>query len=466
MDRVEELLQRKSEILIGGGKDSLNMQHNLNKLTARERIEQLVDENSFIEIGGFIGKNSAGCITGYGTVQGRLVYVVSQDYSVKGGAINGHNTRKTVNILRMALKMGAPVIQIFDSVGIDTSEDLEALRYYGELIKENSKLSGVVPNIGVIAGPCTGTLAILASMCDFTILSEKSGEFYVNDTLKLANTSGKFVEYKNYASPEFSSQNGSIKLTSEDDKDAMIMVRKLLSYIPSNNLGFPPRDHIGEEAVSPIFDNMVKTDSINVEEIIRELGDLDSFIELGKNFGDSVTIAFIKINGLNTGILGLNKKNTPLNIKAIEKVTGFIKICDSFNIPLITVAKDITSFGVNAEEEKAGLALSLSKLLYTLSEAVIPKVSLLVGKTQGTGYITFCSKESACDMVLAWPTASITLASSEAKETESIYKAAEVGLIDDIIIPSESKGRLYMALDMLSTKREIKYPKKHGSTLI
>lgn len=465
MDRIEELLHRKSKALMGGGKDSLEMQHNLNKLTARERIEHLVDEDSFIEIGGFIGKNSAGCVTGYGTVKGRLIYIVSQDYSVKGGAINQYNTRKTVNILRMALKMGAPVIQVFDSVGIDTSEDLEALRYYGELIKENSKLSGVVPNIGLIAGPCTGTLAVLASMCDFTILAENSGEFYVNDSLKLANTSGKFVEYKNYASSEFSSQNGSIKLISEDDKNAIILVRKLLSYIPSNNLGFPPRDY-KEEASSPVFDNMANTDSINVDEIIRELADVNSFIEFGKSFCDSVTTAFIKINGMNTGIVGLNKKSATLTIKDIEKVTGFIKLCDSFNIPLITVTNNITSFGVNAEEEKSGLAVSLCKLIYTLSEAVVPKVSLLVGKTQGTGYITFGSKESAYDMVFAWPTASIALGNSEGKGTESIYKAAEMGLIDDIIIPSESKGRLYMALDMLSTKREIKYPKKHGSTLI
>ncbi|WP_040213812.1 carboxyl transferase domain-containing protein [Clostridium polynesiense] len=466
MDRIEELLQRKKEVL-SGNKEGVDMQHNLQKLTARERIHNLLDEDSFVEIGVFSGNSSSGTITGYGTVDGRLVYVISQDYSYRGGAVNARNTQKTVNTVNMALKMGAPLIYIFDSVGIDASENLKALRYYGELVKSVSMLSGVVPTFAVAAGPCTGMAAVLATLCDFTILCSNSGEFYVNDAEKLAEASGKYVEYNGYAGSESASQTGSIKLTVKDDKEALMTVKKLLDYIPSNNLAFPPVSDINiNGSFSLELKDQQDMESYSIEEIIESAADKDSIIEFAKEYEDSTLTALIKINGRTAGVVGIGKKSTPLSSKSIEKVTGFVKLCDSFNIPLITVVKHAQSFGASAVEEKEGLALSLSKLMYSLAQAVVPKISLITGKALGTGYITFCSKESAYDMVLAWPSASVALSLNSLKEAGNIYSAAEEGLVDDVILPSETKLRLYMALDMLYTKREIKYPKKHGSALI
>lgn len=496
MDKLEDFIQKKQKMHVGEVDNSLDIQHNLKKMTARERIDFLLDEQSFVEIGAFIKESSSGVITGYGTIGGRLIYVYAYDYDIKGGALNLDASDKICNIMNMALKMGAPLVQMVDSLGADVSEDLNILKAYGKIINMNSKLSGVVPQISIILGPCTGMSTITAAMSDFTIISEDNGSFYVNSPSSISVKQNDYVAYNMYASAEKSSQNGSIQLSAKDEKAALELAKSIFEFIPSNNMEFSYRKEITEEEqVKERLNEIALENNKDMYEVINILADKNSFIEFDKAVCLNSIVGFARINGLPIGIIATNAANNKgyINKKAIEKITRFVKVCNSFNISLLSMV-DCIGFEPNLQEEVEGLALSLSKMTYALCDAVVPKVALIVGKAYGSAYISLASKHCAFDSLYAWPTASIAMGSPENiiksmhkqeidasenpkdKEKEVIekyyeeltspYKAAEQGQIDDIIMPSETKAHLYMMLDMLQSKREIKYPKKHGSTLI
>jgi methylmalonyl-CoA decarboxylase subunit alpha len=496
MDNIESLLKIKEQSELGGGISNIEAQHNLNKLTARERINVLLDEGSFIEIGALVDKNAAGVITGYGTIEGRLAYVFSQDYTVEGGSITLSNSKKIVRIMEMAMKMGAPLIQIFDSVGAKLTNGIQALSYYGEIIKKNAEISGVIPQIAIAAGPCTGAAAISAAMSDFTIIVENSGEIYVNSPEKLSEKEINYVGIDAYGDALSSSRSGVCQLTAKDDKEALELARRLMDYLPENNLELVPNDDSSYLlSTEDRLNELAKEENYDIYEIVSLIADKDSLIEINGNFRPEVLTGFLKINGLTVGVMASDKieNNEGLCIKALDKLTRFVKLCSCFNIPILSLV-DTKGFAVSFEEERKGLALAISKLMYTLIESRVPKVSIVIGEAYGSAYLALAGKEAAFDVTYAWPSARVSVGEVETlirtlygdeilkaenpkeKENDLIdkykaeltdpYAAAEAGCIDDVILPSESRVRLFGLFDMLQSKREIRYPKKHGSILI
>ncbi len=497
MDKLEELIQKKQKIHSIEAGEELTVAQDANKMTGRERIEYILDEGSFIEIGTLVDEGMSSVITGYGTIEDRLVYICSYNHNINGGAIDSASSNKISNIMDMALKMGAPIIQIFDSIGGKLEEEGALFGAYGKLINYTSKLSGVVPQIAIVAGSCSGILGIIAAMNDFTIICEDKGNLYVNSPKAIMKNKTKYVDYNSYADSNHSLKNGSTQLSAKDDKEALDLAKKLVEYIPSNNVELPERSNIisEDEIMIKKLDDISKQEVRNVREIIDLLSDNKSMIEFHKDFSENVITALSKINGITVGMVATdcNLNKGYINKQSAEKITRFVKLCDSFNIPIISLV-DTLGFEADIEEEKAGLALSIAKMTYALSEAVVPKIAVIIGKAYGAGFITLGSREAAFDLVYAWPNSSICISEPESliknlnrnkiltaenpkdmetrlidekyDEYTSPYNMAKKGYVDDIIIPSETKARIFMTIDMLQSKREIKYPKKHGSTLI
>lgn len=494
MDKISHLVEFKTKSYNGGGKDKIEMQHNLGKMTARERVLFIFDEGTFIEIGGLTNANGAGVITGYGTIRGKLVYIYSQDYTVNGGAIDKINTEKIINIMDMAVKMGAPLIQIVDSLGAKLEDNLDALECYGKIINKNTQLSGVVPQISIIAGPCSGIASLSAVLSDFTIIVKDMGELYLNPQERLINKEQKYVDSNMYADAKGSSENGSVQITASDEKEAFDLTKKLLEYIPSNNMELIPYNEgmFDLNSEDENLNEMSKEEKIEVYEVIKSIADRDSIIEFNKSWEEKIITCFIKINGITVGVVANNEdRNEGVGIKACDKVVRFTRLCNGFNISILSIV-NTEGFKVSLKEEKEGLSLYASKLLYAFAQADVPKVSLIVGKAYGTGYTVFADKNTSFDISYAWPNAKVCVTSPERlikilhkdeidsgekplqKEKEvidkyidevtSIFKASSKGYIDDILMPRETKKRLFTIFDMLQSKRNLKYPKKHGST--
>lgn len=484
MERVEDLIKRRDELRLGGGEEKVLGQHSKNKMTARERVIELLDEGSFIEIGAFVKDSSV--ITGYGTIDEKLVYVFSEDVTVNGALINGANGEKISNIMDMALKMGSPLIHIYDSVGGDLKDGLKTLNAYSKIVKNTSKLSGIIPQVALITGGCNGMASISASMCDFIILVDDNGNMSMSSTRDLIDEEEAFIDEK--------SIKNRVHFNVKEDKEGIVLIKKLLTYLPSNNMELPEvsnyelNNFINEE-----FDVMSNNDEVDIRKIAVNICDENSNVELFKDFDYEVVTSLGKINGHSFGIIGTNLKDKDLSRTMIEKITRMVKICDAYHIPMVTLV-DAEGFKASLEDENKGLSVKVAKMVYALCESSSPKVALIVGKAYGSSYITLASKEGIFDVVYAWPNAKISLTKPEklikalnreqitsaenpkVKERELIenlidditspYKAAEAGLIDDIIIPRETRARLFMVFDMLQSKREIKHPKNHGTVLI
>lgn len=478
-------------------REKIQAQHNLGKNTCKERMIKLFDSGTFIELGGLISKDGAGVVTGYGTVNGRLAYAYSQDYTVDGGAIGSVNAEKIALLMDMAVKMGAPLVQILDSSGAKITEGLDILNAYGKMLKRNAQNSGVIPQITLVLGPCEGLAALSATMGDFVIMTKNNSSLCVTPSSKLIEKEKIFLDSKVYADGENVNKNGSAHVITENEEEAIGVARRILSYIPSNNMDNSPLSvgdvelNIPKEKLNSIADG----GNYDIYEIVDGISDKESFIELNKKWAEAVFTGLAKINGTTVGILGTNKniKEGTLNIQCIEKLTGFVKICDSFNIPIISLV-DTKGFQIDLKQEKEGMALYASKLIYALSDATVPKISLVIGEIYGPAYALLGSKEVSFDICYAWPSAKISLTTPEdmikilfrdeivdsenPKEEEkkiifehmdeitNPYVAAEKGYVDDIIMPSETKQRLFAVIDMLGSKRELRYPKKHGSILI
>lgn len=497
MNKIDKLARKKELALAAGGEANVQMQHSLNKMTARERIALLLDENSFIEVGMMVSENGAGVITGYGTVNGRLVYLYSEDFTVNAGLLSIKATNKIVHIMEMALKAGVPIIQIIDSAGARFDEGMDILSGYGRIISMNAKLSGVIPQISVVAGPCTGISAISVAMSDITIIAENSGHIYINTPENIEENSRQFVDKSMYADANESTKNGAAQIAVEDDKEALNVVRKLVAYLPSNNLELAPikNDAIVDVSIDNNIDSLVSQNKYSIREVISSIMDENSILDFDINMSESVLTVMGRINGITVGIIATDKSvnDGKLDVKACEKITKFVKLCDSFNVSLISMV-DTKGFVASVDEENKGLALSTAKMVYALAEANVPKISMIVGEAYGASYIALAGKETAFDINYAWPDAKIAitdpvllvktlyredivssdtpkaveqeLISKYIEENASAYKAAEGGYLDDVIAPSEMRLRLFMTLDMLQSKRTIKYPKKHGSVLI
>ena len=466
------------------------------KNSARERLKLLFDEGSFVEINAFVtGETPAeGVVSGYGTVNDRLVYAYSQDYSSLGGAMGKTNAKKISYTLDLAAKMGAPVVSVLDSKGAKISEGIDALTSIGEIFAKNTELSGLVPQIAVVLGNCAGGAVYTPSISDFVFMSDKNANMYMNSPSVITGVSGEECTAEEVGSAAACSKNGSADFVYSTEEECFKNVKILLSYLPSNNLeGTPveiPSDdinRISENIYSMIPDNGADFDMKN---IIREVADNTVLFETSSEYAKNMTTGFIRLNGITVGVVANNSADHSgvLCISAAKKAAKFINFCDSFNIPVLTFV-DCGGFAVSKCQENRGISDAASALLATYASVTVPKITVVVRKAYGSAYLAMGSKVCGADMVFAYPTAEISIMAPDGAanimyseeiaasadpvscRNEKIaeyrdkvaapYTAAKNGYIDDIIEPDSTRPRLISALEMLSTKRVASVAKKH-----
>lgn len=491
MEGFEELNLRRASI--NSNEDSEKTWKQSNKSIARKRIENLLDDNSFVEIGSLSQSKGTGVITGYGTINNRLVYVYSQDTAKSGAVINKRNCEKIINILELSLKMGAPIIQILDSAGGDIEEGIQLLSYYSSIFNAQTKLTGVVPQVSVVCGFCIGAAALSACISDLVIMT-RDGELSLNSRERIERACGTYSDLDTYAKGVAAGKSGSAEIVVETDVEALEMVRKVLSYLPQNNYAVPSFQVMeAEERLSDEIDDLYLKGKLTYKELIDYIADKDSEVEIDNQMGVKIYTGFIKLRGLSLGVIASKSSDDDyISIKDCEKVVRFVKICNAFNISIL-VLTDCKGFLPRQQEEAKGEVLYASRLLYVLAQASVPKVSLVVGSSIGLGHIVFASK-SNFDISLSLPATTIAVAepteivkelyrdeivdSDNPKEREKLllekyisematpFKAVEEGIIDDIIKPSEARITLIKTFDMLQSKRVLKHHRKHESGLI
>ncbi|MBP2072059.1 MAG: methylmalonyl-CoA decarboxylase subunit alpha [Thermoanaerobacterium sp.] len=509
-DRVEDLLKRRESIYEGGGADRVEKQHQKGKLTARERIEKLLDEDSFVEIDAFVQHRcidfgmekqripGEGVVTGYGTIDGRLVYVYAQDFTVLGGSLGEYHAKKITKIMDMAVKMGAPLIGLNDSGGARIQEGVDALSGYGNIFFRNTLASGVIPQISVIMGPSAGGAVYSPALTDFIFMVDKTSQMFITGPQVIKAVTGEDVSAEELGgSITHSTKSGVAHFRAANDEECLEMVRKLLSYLPSNNLEDPPQYMINDD-INRLSDRLMEIipDNPNkpydMKEIISEIVDDGIYLESQSMYAENIITAFARLNGRTIGIIANQPKVLAgcLDINASDKASRFIRFCDAFNIPLLNIV-DVPGFLPGTNQEYGGIIRHGAKMLYAYSEATVPKVTLIVRKAYGGAYLAMCSKDLGADFVLAWPTAEIAVMGPDgaanivfkneikssddpvAARNEKIkeyrenfanpYRAAARGYVDDVILPSETRPRLISAFDMLMSKRESRPSKKHGN---
>lgn len=509
-DRVEDLLKRRESICEGGGADKVEKQHQKGKLTARERIEKLLDEDSFVEIDAFVEHRcidfgmekqripGEGVVTGYGTIDGRLVYVYAQDFTVLGGSLGEYHAKKITKIMDMAVKMGAPLIGLNDSGGARIQEGVDALSGYGNIFFRNTLASGVVPQISVIMGPSAGGAVYSPALTDFIFMVDKTSQMFITGPQVIKAVTGEDVSAEELGgSITHSTKSGVAHFRAANDEECLEMVRTLLSYLPSNNLEDPPQHMINDD-INRLSDRLMEIipDNPNkpydMKEIISEIVDEGIYLESQSMYAENIITAFARLNGRTIGIIANQPKILAgcLDINASDKASRFIRFCDAFNIPLLNIV-DVPGFLPGTNQEYGGIIRHGAKMLYAYSEATVPKVTLIVRKAYGGAYLAMCSKDLGADIVLAWPTAEIAVMGPDgaanivfkneikssddpvAARNEKIkeyrenfanpYRAASRGYVDDVILPSETRPRLISAFDMLMSKRESRPSKKHGN---
>jgi methylmalonyl-CoA carboxyltransferase large subunit len=505
--KVDELNQRQARIKLGGGADRIDKQHKAGKMSARERIDALVDADSFEESGlfaqhrctmfGMEGKElpADGVVTGAGSVAGRLIHLASQDFTVAGGAAGEVHSTKVAEAMMHSLKTGSPFIFINDSGGARVQEGIDALSGYGKVFYTNVMLSGAVPQISLICGPCAGGAAYSPALTDF-IIQTRQAQMFITGPQVIKGVTGEEVTAEELGGADsHMTRSGVIHFIANDDNHAMQLCQKLLSFLPSNNLEDPPQvegdsnvdadDKIGE--IVPV-DNKK---SYDIHEIIERLVDFGDFLEVQPGYAPNIVVGFAHITGRSVGIIA----NQPmvlagsLDINASSKAARFIRFCNAFNIPLVTLA-DVPGFLPGTEQEYGGIIRHGAKMLFAYSAATVPKITVILRKCYGGAYIAMCCKDLGADRVFAWPTAEVAVMGAEgaaeivfrkeiqeakdkkAKRAELVdhyreafsnpYVAAGRRLVDAVIDPALTRRNVAQALEYLQTKRELRPPKKHG----
>lgn len=486
MEKISDLIAKKAEIALGGGKEKLEKQKQGGSMTARERIEALLDEGSFVEIGAFISARDEetaadGVITGYGSVDSRLVYVYSQDVTVLGGAMGEMYANKINKIVDMAAKMGAPVIGMLDSNGVRLSDGPRVQRAMGRVLSSFANISGVVPHISIVFGNCAGGSAIAAAMSDFVVMNAKTGRMFVTgpEVIEASEGTAPAVDAKGSVN-----KNGNAHLIGEDDLGCIEITKLLLSYIPSNNLSDAFIYETADDLSRPC-DVLNEIENItDARVVIAEIADDKAYFEIQADYAKEASIGFIRVNGSTVGVIATNEAE--ISSLAAHKMERFVRFCDCYNTPIVTIT-DVEGFKASASEETWGLARKSAELMYAFVEATVPKINIITKKAYGTAYTLLNSKQGGADLIYAYPTAEMAplppaagvgvlyserLKAGESREalekeyieTEaSIYNAAKLGCIDDIIVPSETRARVAAALEMLRSKRAGAISKKHDN---
>ncbi|MCL1808761.1 MAG: methylmalonyl-CoA carboxyltransferase [Clostridiales bacterium] len=510
MSKLDELRRMKQEIAMGGGQKKIDAQHASGKLTARERLDILFDEGSFVEMDVFVSHRchnfdmadkkaiGDGVVTGYGTVDGRLVYAFAQDFTVLGGSLGEYHAEKIVKVQRMALKMGAPFVGLNDSGGARIQEGVNALSGFGKIFYNNTISSGVIPQISVIMGPCAGGAVYSPAITDFVFMVDKTSQMFITGPQVIKAVTGEDVSAEQLGGAmTHNTISGVAHFIGKDDEDTLLKVRELLSYLPSNNLETAPPVPTGDDPnrLVPEFDDIIPENpnkAYDVYEIIKSLADEGKIYDVMPLYAKNIVTCFIRLDGQSIGVIANQPKVGAgcLDINASDKAARFIRRCDAFNIPLLTI-EDVPGFLPGADQEYGGIIRHGAKMLYAYSEATVPKVTLILRKAYGGAYIGMCNRELGADVVFAWPSAQIAvmgaagaanivfkneIANSDdpiGKREEKIaeyeekfnnpYRAAEMGYVDDIIVPAATRPRIISAFDMLASKRESLPAKKHGN---
>ena len=509
MDELKQLQEMRRKAKMGGGEDRIAKQHEKGKLTARERINTLLDADSFEEFDMFVEHRCTnfgmedkkflgdGIVTGCGTIDGRLVYVYAQDFTVFGGSLSETLAAKIVKVMDMAMKMGAPVIGLNDSGGARIQEGVLALGGYADIFQKNVEASGVVPQISAILGPCAGGAVYSPAITDFVIMAEKTSYMFITGPKVVKSVTNEVVSDEQLGGAMVhASKSGVAHFAAEDEQEALKLIRKLISYIPSNNMEetptVTPKDTI--DRVSDELNDMIP-DSANqpydMKEIIAEIADDKEFFEVSRHYAPNIITGYARFNGHSVGVVA----NQPsflagvLDIKASIKAARFVRFCDAFNIPILTMV-DVPGFLPGTAQEYGGIINHGAKLIYAYAEATVPKVTVITRKAYGGAYCVMSSKHLRGDINYSWPKAEIAVMGADgavnilyrkelkgdedgSKREElskeyrdkfaNPYAAAAHGYVDDVIEPKNTRFRVIRAFEMLSTKRLSNPMKKHGN---
>ena len=510
INKYKDLRERKEKIMLGGGEARIQKQHEKGKLTARERLALLFDEGTFVEMDAFVKHRCVnfgmekkeipgeGVVTGYGQVDGRLVYAFAQDFTVIGGSLGEMHAPKICKVQDNALKVGAPVVGINDSGGARIQEGVNSLRGYGDIFYRNTRASGVIPQISVIMGPCAGGAVYSPALTDFVMMVEGPSKMFITGPQVIKAVTGEEVSAAELGGAmTHSSVSGVATFISSNDEECLAQIRRLLSFLPSNNTEVtPPAENDDDpnrlipELNTTIPDN--KNKPFDMKDVISRIVDQGDYFEYQPYYATNIVTCFVRMNGRTVGVVANQPKSLAgcLDINASDKAARFVRTCDVFNIPILTIV-DVPGFLPGINQEYGGIIRHGAKLLYAYSEATVPLVTLIVRKAYGGAYIAMGSKHLGGDISLAWPTAEIAVMGpsgaanvifrKEIKQADdpaamriekikeytdkfsTPYIAAELGYIDDVIDPAESRIRLINAFDMLASKREHMPAKKHGN---
>ena len=503
-EKIELMKSKKEHILQGGGAKRIEKQHAKGKMTARERLELLFDEGSFIELDQFVKHRctnfgqekkdlpAEGVVTGYGTVDGRLVYAFAQDFTVEGGSLGEMHAKKIWKVQDLAMKMGAPIVGINDSGGARIQEAVDALSGYAGIFYRNTAASGVIPQISVIMGPCAGGAVYSPAITDFIYMVDKTSQMFITGPAVI-----KSVTYEEVTAEALggavthNSKSGVAHFVAANEDDCIKQIRYLLSFLPSNNMEETPLVATNDDPnrMDPEL-NTVVPDNPNapydMKEVIRMLVDDGQFYEVHQHFATNIICCFARFDGRTVGIIANQPKvmGGCLDIDASDKSARFIRFCDAYNIPLVNLV-DVPGFLPGVGQEHGGIIRHGAKMLYAYSEATVPKITVITRKAYGGSYIAMCCRELGADQVMAWPTSEIAVMGpagaaniifkrdepeEKAKNTQAYvdefatpYKAAERGYADMVIEPCETRPLIITALNACASKRESMPAKKHGN---
>jgi len=510
-EKIAELREQRENAKLGGGEKKIEAQHAKGKLTARERIAALVDADSFEEFDMFVEhrchdfdmdkKNRTpgdGVVSGCATIGGRIMYIFAQDFTVSGGSLSKTHSEKICKIMDMAMKVGAPVIGLNDSGGARVQEGVDALAGYAEIFLRNVRASGVVPQISAIMGPCAGGAVYSPAITDFIFMNRQTSYMFVTGPKVVKTVLNEDVTTDQLGGPMIHvSKSGVAHFVSDNEEETLLLIKKLVSYLPSNNMENPPYiaptdtiDRFCEELNSIIPENPNKP--YDMLDVISSIADDNEFLETARNFAQNIIVGFARMNGHSVGIVANQPKVLAgvLDINASIKAARFTRFCDAFNIPLV-VLEDVPGFLPGTNQEHNGIIRNGAKLLYAFAEATVPKVTVILRKAYGGAYCVMNSSSMGADIVYAWPNAEIAVmgpkgaveivfrqaVKESANPTETAiekeneyrdkfanpYVAAKKGYIDDVIEPAATRFRIIRSLEMLATKRTSNPPKKHGN---
>ena len=505
---LQRLDEMNARALVGGGEERIKKQHEGGKLTARERIDLLLDPGSFVEVGRFVVHRCAdfgmeqqkvlgdGVVTGHGLVDGRKVFVFAQDFTVFGGSLSGAYAQKICKVMDLAMKVGAPVIGLNDSGGARIQEGVESLAGYADIFLRNTMSSGVIPQISCILGPCAGGAVYSPAITDFILMVEGTSYMFITgpDVIK-AVTHEEVTKEELGGAGAHATKSGVCHLTSPDDKTCLAQARELLSFMPSNNQEDPPfkptQDPVTRDV--PQLDTMIPLDAskpYDVKEVVSAVVDDGYLFEVAEAYASNIVVGFARVGGRSVGVVA----NQPavlagvLDIHSSMKAARFVRFCDCFNIPLVTFV-DVPGFMPGTDQEYGGIIKHGAKLLFAFAEATVPKVTVILRKAYGGAYDVMASKHIRADVNLAFPTAEIAVMGPEGavnivRRNEIVksanpdktraefvadyrekfanpYKAAELGFIDEVIYPRTLRSRLHRSLELLKDKRDTNPPRKH-----